>query len=282
MDNEQLRLICETALREAHFALEKTGQEGFEEVETEKDIVTKGDLAVSEALKEYFKKSGIPARIDSEELGQLDMSENPEFRIVVDEIDGTKNFETGKGTLPYCTAVAIFGKVEKPRFDDCEVAGIIEHRSGHVWIATREGGCYYNDRLCRPSNRRQLDRKTVVVIDLYQSSGAFQGLGEVIGSGWPGDFKSAALHLAGVASGMFGAYVNPGNKPDELGAGYRLVKENEGTILLWDGTNLGNAVYDRNKTYPIVAAGSEDIARDVLRKIPEDIREEAMRKAGFA
>jgi myo-inositol-1(or 4)-monophosphatase len=265
---EQLKTVCTAALNNAHSVLAVLSEQGRSEVHDEHvvDISTKGDMAVSETLIKFFKEQKIPAILYSEESGRIELVEKPIYTITFDDIDGTDNYFRGRGILPYCTVVTIFDS-PKPNFENALVAGIIEHNSNRLWLAVRDNGCYLNGSRVTNAGRTTLDRRTLVIIDHYACCKDISKLLNVYPESWVKDFGCAGLHLAGVSSGLFDAYLSTSAKAHELGAGYLLIKEANGFLTDWTGNNLGGVQYDFNARYAIVAASTQELGKILLSKL---------------
>lgn len=267
-ENEHLVEICLGALAEAHKTLGNLGDQGVSEIRDEHvaDISTEGDLAVSQALIRYFGEQGMPAQIYSEESGKVEIGKNPIYTITFDDLDGTDNYFRGRGILPYCTVVTIFDCIE-PTFQDAAVAGILEHNSGTFWHAIREGGSFRNGVSVRTSERRTLDRRALITIDHYASSERMTQVFELYPQAWVKDFGSAALHLAGVSSGLFDGYLSFSQKAHELGAGYLLVTESGGFIRDTKNRDIQSVEYLFDERYSIVATATNQLGEALLSKI---------------
>lgn len=265
---EQLIQICKEALHRAHTAIASLGEAGVSEVHDEHvvDIATKGDRSVSEELISFFKGKGIPAVLESEESGTVELTKNPKYRICFDDIDGTDNYHRGRTVLPYCTVVTILGSIN-PYFEDVLVAGIIEHNSGHLWHAVKNEGCYLDDVKVKTSGNKTLNRRTLVIIDHYIAGEDISKFLKIYPVSWVKDFGTAAFHLAGISSGLFDAYLSYFQKAHELGAGYRLIKEARGFLEDWSGKPLDKVKYDFNAKYPVVAASTEELGKMLLSKL---------------
>lgn len=269
MDTGEVVGICREALDKAHRVLDSLRDGGISEVRGEHvtDISTKGDLAVSRALTGFFRERGIPAVLFSEESGRIELVKKPEYAIAIDDIDGSDNYHRGRGLLPYCTVVCIFDS-PKPRFRDALAAGVIEHNSGRIWHAVRDKGCFLNGRRVKTSGRKVLDRRTSVIIDHYMCKEYISGLLDLYPLSWVKDFGSTALHLAGVGSGMFDAFLAPPmHQAHEIGAGYLLIKEAGGFLSSWRGKPLDRERYDFFGRYSIVAASTQELGRALLSRI---------------
>lgn len=264
--------ICKDALKLSHRIERRIGEEGRKEVHDEHvtDISTQADRMISRGLIKFFKSKKIPAVLYSEESGKLQLSKKPKLTITFDELDGTDNFYRGRGILPYCTVVTILNSVA-PTFDDIIVAGIIEHNTSNIWLASKGNGCYFNDEKCRTSGRKTLDRRTLITTDHYLSDVVKSS--DIYPISWVKDFGCAALHFAGISggkpdgTGMFDAHISSKQKGHELGAAYLLIKEAGGCVMDWEGNSIGSKKYFFNSEYPIVAAATEVLAKKILKYV---------------
>ena len=259
--------IVKEGLALAHNLLERLGRAARQDVADERtvDISTAGDRAVSELLTKYFRQTGMPSVVLSEESGEVRLSSRPEYTVVFDDIDGTDNYYRGEGILPYCTVIAILEGIA-PSFSDAVAAGIVEHRSGTLWLAQRGGGTTVNGIPTHASGRHILDRRTLVAVDHYASESDMPRLDAIHQAAWVKDFGSSGLHLAGVSSGIFDGYVTTRQKGHEIAAGYLLILEAGGCVTDFSGEPFRDCVYDFSAVYETMACGNEDLA-DSMRKL---------------
>ncbi len=232
------------------------------------DISTRGDLAVSQALIDYFKSTKASLVLLSEESGRIELSSKPQYLVSFDDIDGTDNFFRGRDILPYCTVISIF-EGGQPAYKDTLAAGIVEHRSQTRWLAERGTGAIVygrglEGRKASSSKRQVLDRRSLVVVDQYSAKERVGELNRLAALAWVKDFGSSALHLAGAASGLFDGYVNLRHKSHELAAGYLLLREAGGVLTDLSGRELDEVPYDFDATMGVVAAGSESLSKALL------------------
>ena len=227
------------------------------------DIATRGDRRVSDVLTGFFRTSGLPCVVLSEESGKVNLCAEPLYTVVIDDIDGTDNFFRGDGLLPYCTIISVLSGV-RPTFADTVAAGIIEHRSGATWLAEKGKVSLLNGVPAHSSQVKELNRRTLVAIDHYGSSTEISKLAPLHAGAWIKDFGSAGFHLAGVASGMFDAYVTTGQKGHEIAAGYLLITEAGGSISDFDGRGMDAKLFDFGAKYEIIAAGNQTLARLIV------------------
>ena len=257
--------LLQTALALARTSLAGMDMDARTEIHDQHvvDITTKGDRGVSDVLTAFFRESGFSAVVLSEESGRVDLCSDPQYTVTIDDIDGTDNFFRGGGLLPYCTIISILAGT-RPSFADAVAAGIIEHRTGALWLAEKGKGCLFQGVGARTSQKNELNRRTLVPIDHYGSAHDLPRLAALHSRAWIKDFGSAGFHLAGVASGMFDAYVTTAQKGHEIAAGYLLITEAGGCLLDMTGRPLGTRPYDFNATYEIIAAGNKVLAESIL------------------
>ena len=268
MDTHQLTRICHEALHAARAALSALGDQGVSEIQAAHvtDISTQGDMTVSDTLIRFFAAQQLPAVLYSEESGRTEIGTDPRYTIAFDDIDGTDNYHRGRGLLPYCTIVTLFDSPQ-PTFADALIAGVIEHNTGRLWHAVRNGGCFLDGAPVKTSGRKNLDRRAVVIVDHYSSSDAIARFQDIYPNAWVKDYGTSALHLAGVASGLFDAYLASAQKAHELGAGYLLAKEAGGVLTDWNGHILDSTPYDFDARYPAIVAASGELGEALLAKL---------------
>ncbi len=230
------------------------------------DISTRADLDIAVALRDYLTAAAPSARLLSEETGTSGGGGSPDLTIAIDELDGTGNWHRGGSLLPFCTAVAVL-RGGAPRFSDVLAAGVVEHRSGRTWIAERGAGSWADGARVRASEKERADREALVILDHYGSGAGVGDLTPIHPRTWVKDFGSSAFHFAGVAEGMFDAFVTTGQKGHELAAGWLLVTEAGGTVTDFAGSALGDREFLFSARYRIVASGTQGLGQELRRLI---------------
>ena len=271
---ERIKNLCVNALHVSEKIIKDSDTSAKEEVDNGDQVntATKADVAISHALVEYFRTSGIPAVMYTEELGRKELSPKAQFLIGIDDIDGTENWRRSEGVMPYTTIIVVYANA-KPIFSVALVAVMQEHTSGHIWLAVRGEGCYFkkkewNDfQKCYTSAEEVLSRKTAVRLDLYAMAQQADIVARMIEATWVKDAGSSGYHLAAVANGSTDAFVNSNCKGHEFGAGYLLIKEAGGFVSNWKGEAYDNNPFDFDAKYDLVCAATERLGEEVLRVI---------------
>lgn len=257
-------------LQEAFNINKQLGSKGNDQVQTDKDIVLEADLAVNIGVRELVSKKNISTILWTEEKeGKIITGENPSCTIAFDDIDGTFNKHDGLGVLPYCSIVTIFD-TPTPCYNDAVYAGIQVHNNGDLIEAIRERGVFRNGVKIQlnPSNR--LERDSRVYINHYETSRSHpEELQRLVGleaRTIPRDVLSSGIAFAMVAC-HGSAYISGKNKAHELGAGYLLMRESGGTILDFNGNDIGTEHYGFNDSKSMIAAVNLEIACEILEEI---------------
>ena len=204
---QQLLGICEDAVKIANDILKKSGEAGRAEVyvQGKQEDVTKADLDVLNAWRNYFSNLEIPIQVLTEESRDSRFFASPDQKYlgVGDELDGTRNWKRAKGILPYCAIFTIAPITPGTRFGDALATAVLEHNTGNLWTGIKNKGCYFNGHEVSTTGKTKLGKDTIVMIDRGpcpkpEHSLRYFSLEQKTGHG---NFGCAGIHMAGVASG---------------------------------------------------------------------------------
>ena len=265
---------CMNCLKIAHKEIERLGEQGRRTTKHARssDISTKADVAVSKVIVKYLKERNVPAILLTEELGQTNSGEKQDYTVVVDDIDGTKNYQQDRGRkiLPYCTLIAAFEGTQ-PKYSDILFAAVMEHNSCTVWHAVRGEGFYVNGIKQHTGNHRTTKLKktqTGIIIDHYMSTPSkMSGLYD---TAWVKDFGSSALHYALVADGTFQGFVSDGQKQRELSAAYLFTVEAGKWISDFHLKPVHERKYECEAKMGVIIAETPELAREIKRKLGQN------------
>ncbi|MBI2329889.1 hypothetical protein HYU94_00670 [Candidatus Daviesbacteria bacterium] len=169
LEINQLKTVSITLLQKAfanHLALGAEGR-NTGKFNDFGEVSLMADWDAEETIINGCRQAGIPIVISSEEHGEVAVGDNPQYRGILDGIDGTNAYKMDSG--PYGTMFAIFEGIN-PRYQDYLVTGIIEYPSGRLLIASRNEGAFVmeGNRIfpARTSGKSNLDPMlTKVFID---------------------------------------------------------------------------------------------------------------------
>jgi fructose-1,6-bisphosphatase/inositol monophosphatase family enzyme len=291
--------IVKNSLFEGYLALKKAGEEA-KQIEDEsklKDIVTKGDKIVGQAMLDHIKSYGEQVVVYSEEIPKTVIGNNPDFSVIYDDIDGTDNFKTGRSMLPYGPIIGVFDK-PNPAFKDCISAGFLEFNSGNLYYATKNKGAYVinsyaksreNGERIEPAVKiKTSDKKEIKGLKIANDQYMLGKLAGVVasysaGGHWLKDFASEAVHLAYVAEGVLDIFVsgnycsNKAKKStgEALGPGYLIIKEAGGSVLDWEGRDIGKELIglDEKKVFNFVAGANQYLVKSFVKDMNKHFKD---------
>ncbi len=214
------------------------------------DVAERAVLAVFETLCD----EGVSFTVVSEEVGERAYGESsPDFRIVVDPIDGSNN---AKRTAPFFSlSIAI---ADGNTMDDVFFGFVHDFGTGEEFTAERGGGARLNGELIDSPGPKDpieiLSLEATVTTSVSRVVGGFVGLAKRLRI--PG---SLALSLCYLAAGRYDAVVSlkPARSVD-IAAAQLLVRERGLVIQLPEDGTFGDAELDLEGRSRVVAAGSSE------------------------
>lgn len=212
------------------------GFENIDDLQVEQkgtnDFVTKVDKEAEQAIISKIQQSYPDHSFVGEEGANI--QGNPDFKWVIDPLDGTTNFI--KGIPHFAVSIAL---LYKGRLDQAVVFDPIRNE---LFTASKGASAQLNGHRIRVGSARELSNTVVATafpfkqreqLDNYMQSFSkiFAQVGDIRRSG------SAALDLAYVAAGRYDAYWERGIKPWDIAAGELLVRESGGLSTNFAGDN---------------------------------------------
>jgi len=238
---------------------------------------------------------------EADAAGGRNATDVPDLTVIADEIDGTANMLNG-GDAPFGPVVAI-ATVGDPTFDDVAAAGFLSLQTGDLYEAYRGEGAVRTERWARDgddSDGNDADRNDAggdilstsgrtsvagddypqLLVDQYMLSGVPDVVERCLSTGYPGDFRSWIYHVALVARGSYDLAVTGDHcelneakraTAEELAAGYRLVTEAGGSVVTWEGDDLGpeRIGMAEGRTFDTVVGATGALAREFAGRLPE-------------
>ncbi|OQX70820.1 hypothetical protein B6D52_03410 [Candidatus Parcubacteria bacterium 4484_255] len=273
--------IVEGALRQAFVTLQGLSQkEGSQVVgqgkafgDLSNDIEIQADILLGQVITDFLKENKVNCRLQVE--GQKEMLLGPfpaKYYIAVDPLDGSLNFAKKGKTLglPFSCSIAVFSLNDsKYYFKDVEAAGCMDLRSKDLWLAEKGVGCFLNGIPCYTSGVTKVDIKKGIIIGEMYYPGNRELLCRIFKGerGWLRNPGSSAYEMSLVASGQVDAYICDKQKLDILGMAYLVVKEAGGSIIDFDGNDLGTKEYIFHSQMPVILASTKFLSSEILARI---------------
>jgi len=281
VDVDKLVKLGIKALENAYKIHEKLGDNGLESVQKnpygEKSLV--GDIEAEKAVIDTFKDANIPLRIISEEHGQVDLSDKPQYLAVLDGLDGTKVYKTARGKGRYGTMFGIFTNLN-PSYDDYIFSGVMEHSSRKLYYAIKNNGGFLLQKgkryPLRCTSTSKLGDLTVIYVDFEFDKNRNRTfiqdtyLSKLEGHNLLHE-KSSAIHYVDLAQGKADLVLECTRKGNlEIAVAYGLINEAGGVIVTIDGISIGKKKYlvlGQDKYIPIISASTMGLARELIKKV---------------
>ena len=294
-----------SSLYSGYVAFRQAGEKAREEEENHgKDLLTKGDLMIGNAIIEEIKQAGKDFILYSEENGRKVFGDNPEFSVVLDECDGSGNLKDGDGMAPFGSIMGISNSLD-PTFDEIDVAGFLEFTTGNLYSATKNKGAYKNlrfgEKMYEGSTQRDLNQVPIktsgkkdfvgtrIMNDQYMLGDISGPISDYAGKKhWPKDLGCKAAHIAMIAYGGQDLFISANNcatkketgklcSGEELGPGYLLVKEAGGATLDFNYRDIGGEKIGlgEKRAFDFVMGATEELAKRLISDMRQDPRVEA-------
>jgi fructose-1,6-bisphosphatase/inositol monophosphatase family enzyme len=256
-----------------------------EDISEGKDIVTEVDRRMTDIVTSFFLEKEEKYQLASEELSKDDRSEGseePDYTVVFDEIDGTANMKDYAG--PFGPIVGI-AEGSDPDFEDVVAAGFLELTREvfyHAYLgegAYRRIGVNGEDGKISSSDSEELEVDTGLLVDQAMFSKKPE-ISEGAWESWCNDFGCQGHHYGLVAEGSREAFMTGGygllkqkNTAEELAGMYLLVTEAGGAVTDWNTRDISGEKIgmEEGLNHDVVAASTRELAEKICGKILDDI-----------
>ena len=222
------------ARRAGRFVRSRVGVAGARARKRLNDFVTEADertqALIVETLADAFPDYGVLAEEGADLGGVATAPERP--RWIIDPIDGTTNFM--HAVPPYAVSIAL------QRGAALEVSVVLEVSSGRLYTATRGGGAYCDGTPLAAREAEAMSEALVATGFPFRTFEHLERYGRVLrrvirAARGVRRHGAAAVDLARVAAGRFGAFFETGLRPWDVAAGALLVREAGGRVTDYRG-----------------------------------------------
>jgi len=228
----------------------------------------KADKDLEDIVIRELKRSEIPCTLTTEEAGLVKFSENPEWRFVLDPLDGSENYARG---IPVYTLGLCYAQ-EGGTVSDVVESYIIDLVRGDEFYTHRGKGVYVNGERARPSTVKSM-RDAIISLDfnkeiLYRQIGAKAQLA-LMGCRDHRRFGPDLFDMSYTACGSIDGFVHAcGTLSAVHASGVALLREN---CIVTDrcGKPIDVAL-DVNAQMSVVAAGTKELHAELLTALNTD------------
>jgi myo-inositol-1(or 4)-monophosphatase len=232
-----------------------------------KHVTMQFDHDAEDIIINGLTESGIGFEIITEERPTFSTSEAPPYRIVIDPIDGSTNFERGIMTAAVALAVLPIEAPILPEYVQWALVG--ELFSGTVYEAQHGGGAFRNGRRCQTSTVTNLRHCLAGVnLDGRDTNALKALLVEEPSLGMIRRTGSSAIDSVYVASSAYDAYIDIGNTltGESFLASASIVLEAGGVISDDKGDPL-QPITSLTQKFSLVIAGNKKLHQELIQKL---------------
>ena len=130
------------------------------------DKSLKMDLILEDTIIDFFKEKKFPCIIEAEERGRTVLSNNPQYLVIFDPMDGSTNFS--KGIPLVCCGVSIAlipDKSTTASFDDIEFSFVRSFYTNEFYFAQKNKGATLNGKIIHSNEATDIG-KAIISIDI--------------------------------------------------------------------------------------------------------------------
>lgn len=272
---ERLKQIAVAGLQKAFEIHQSLGAEGEELVQKNQfgETALRVDIEAEKAILDFLRQANIPIRVISEEHGTTEIADNPIYLGILDGLDGSNVYKKERGKGRYGTMFGIFDSTA-PSYKDYLVSGVMEHSTGRLFIASKNGGAlvmHGSDTIpIRSSGRTVFDKQTKIFIDEYFELNRETFSKKLI------SFQThyggcSAVYYVDVASGAADMALECTRKGNlEIAVAYGLEKEAGAVMVDLGGEDIGDKKYfdfGQKEQFPIITASTRELALGLIEYI---------------
>jgi len=223
------------------------------------------DKQAEDTIIEVLRDSKYDFTVLTEEVGEIDLSENPEYVAIIDPIDGSTNLSRG---IPLCAVgISIAPFDYHLTTSDVEISVITSIFNEEEYVAVADKGARLNDKPIKPSSRKppermiiSYDTKKALKSDFGPASlGALQQVYDMRRTG------ANLLDLCWTAAGKLEAMVDLRNiLPVVHVSGTHMVLEAGGVVIDESGKSF-EIPLDLDYRMSFIAANTKELAEAILK-----------------
>jgi myo-inositol-1(or 4)-monophosphatase len=230
------------------------------------DVTKEFDLRAEEIVVEYCKKNSLPVEIVSEESGTIKITDAPEYKFILDPVDGSNNFSRGVEFVGFSVAVLKQGPII---LDNVKFGLVGNVFTGTVYKAEKGKGSYSNNGTIKSSSENVLSRSSLAIAiepDITKKQKIDRVIPLMKKSNHIRRGGSVALEISNVASGGYDGFVDVIDKctPENFFAAYLILKEAGGVFTDASGKEIVKEELDMATGYNVVASGNKELHRQIL------------------
>lgn len=225
------------------------------------------DREAEDIIIRGLSESSSVFEVITEERAVCTTGTTPQYRIIIDPIDGSTN--VARGIMTATVALAILPIDAPIMAEHVQWALVGDLFTGTVYQAQRGGGAYRNGRRCAVSNTQTLENS---IISINFDGRDIAAIGSLLtqrpATGGVRRTGSSAMDIVYVASGAYDAYVDIGDilTAESFLASLSIVLEAGGIVSDQNGNNLRD-ITSLTEGFSLVVAGTKELHSALLQRI---------------
>jgi fructose-1,6-bisphosphatase/inositol monophosphatase family enzyme len=233
------------------------------------DLTRRVDLIAEEKIEESLKNEGIEAYLISEETPIKKIGEkiNPELIIVVDPLDGTRNFVN---SIPFYSISIAVGKVknEHSQLSSLFIGVVKDILRGDIFYAVKGEGAYYNNEKIKENLFYEED-KPLISLYSYGNTLSLKTLSSLLKKFKIRVLGSLALELCYTALGRLDGVIDAREKARivDFAAGKIVLEEAGGVVSNLNGEPIEASLKDVKKGFNLIATKTPSFHKTLLNAL---------------
>ena len=235
--------------------------------QSEKHTTMRFDHEAEDIIIQGLAESSYNFEVITEERPTFKTGSTPDYRIIVDPVDGSTNVARGITTAGVSLAVLPIDAPIRPEHVQWSLVG--ELFSGTVYQAQHGGGAFRNGRRCQVS---EIQKLTKSIVGMNFDKRDLATLNKfLIQKPVPGKIRrtgSSAMDIVYIASGAYDAFIDIGNvlTAESFLAALTIVLEAGGIVSDQHGDPI-QTITNLTDGYSLVVAGTPQLHQEMLAKI---------------
>jgi myo-inositol-1(or 4)-monophosphatase len=233
---------------------------------TSDHVTMQFDHDAEDIIIQGLSESGLGFEIVSEERPPCRTTPTPEYRIIIDPVDGSNNIRRGIKTAGVALAVLPIDAPILP--EQVQWALVGELFSGTIYQAQRAQGAFCNGKRCHVSDVKRLKTCTAGVNFDGRNLATLHTFLESAPSALIRRTGSSAVDSVYVASGAYDLYLDAGNvlTGESFLASASIVLEAGGVVSDTQGKPLA-PITNLTQGFPLLVASTQELHAEVIAAI---------------
>ena len=269
----EIESVLTAALRAANELHDSLGQAGLESTVTNQfgEQALRLDWEIEQIVIAHLQKAGLPIRVRAEEHGVLDLGVNPTLTCILDGLDGSTQYRSGRNVNRYGSMVGVFSSLEPTYADYLSCAVCLHSPEFRLFVARKNRGAFEivgtNEQHLTPTAEPNLTENSLIYFEPNHpvNAGFRAGLLE---QHQFSPVKSLVVAIVDVVSGQAALLLDSTHKHNlEQVIGFAFANEVKAVMVTLDRQSLAERSYlywGQDQNIPYILAANNAVCARVL------------------